>query len=473
MGTNGKSTARAQIPLYLQIDYLRITKSFKDVLARYSRDEQKKLCYIQSIVITHTKDKPRLFAPIGAKTFHNKFTDYRKYVNILVELGELEIFRHWNNRGNKRFPMSYRIPFDRLLTGLTAENFKIKRMRVAKQVAVQSQLLNQNIENVKRSYDLLRVLPDFITTGKESTDIKSMCYLRRIAQGNYRFSKGEASGRISHPLILMPADGRVNLRHKDNLALKEYDIKTAHPFFLLHWAQDVSERQAYGALIANGDIYNHVGKWARSKKTRANLKIDFARFYNGGRENIFGKYFKEHFPRMYLAIREGEKSNSKTLLNIESEVISKLGDFCADKGYFHIPMYDGYVALESEAFIIEEHLRSLIFIQFNLNATIISKDSFNCSEAKASKANAFTTTDNNNIKAFINSSIYVVNKECPPKQHCAPIEKKPRILPDWVKQKIRRKRQAEWANPEFMANYRATHCFLIKNDFIGGDMDTL
>jgi hypothetical protein len=102
---------------------------------------------------------------------------------------------------------------------------------------------------------------EFLSTGNLTRDIVAKTALEKIARGIGNFKQGKNSGRISNTILEVPRDARKNILHKDGFALAEYDLRTAHPFFLIEFCKDAAEREAFGALISdkNTDIYAYIG----------------------------------------------------------------------------------------------------------------------------------------------------------------------------------------------------------------------
>ncbi|MDB6065827.1 MAG: hypothetical protein JWR26_2035 [Pedosphaera sp.] len=410
-----RSTVR---PAYLKFTTFTVTQSLMQKLSNFSPDIQEKMAFIQSVIISLSRKNrhPALYTNIGAKTFQNKCRDYRRMIEQMVALGELDVNEVYQQG---RFTKSYRIPKSALDSGLITFGAKKKRIRKPKD---KTNIFNPNIEHQRKCLEELSIKDSYISTGDELTDARAKAALLNIQQGNGNFTQGGKGGRIFNSVLQVPREARCNIEHRQGHDLAEFDIRGCHPFLIIDWCEP-QEREAYASLVSDPstDIYNYVAAEMRSKKSRDDLKIDMMIYINGGGHTIFDDFFSKNFPALNKTIKAGGKSNAAKLQKFEAEIMMKLGAWCAEQNLFFIVQHDGWVGRKDQGEVVSEKLKELVLARIGFRPNIDKKERF--------------TNTKNRVSV---SSSYVMHKQ------------QGKRFPDWLLSKIEAERARKYQRNKFL-----------------------
>ena len=194
--------------------------------------------------------------------------------------------------------------------------------------------------------------------------IKDHC--EHIIFKDFSLGYGRNCKRLFHRVIMMPNEGRRNLRHPF-LPLVEYDLKTCHPYLLLTLFDDAGERKKYQELIA-ADIYMEIGK-AIGVPERERVKKAFLRVVNTEdkdlgwykQEHVL-KFFEERFPVFTESVLSVPTKFALAMQNLEAELmVQRLGAYCRAEGLFWVPQHDGWISTESDGEIIKVYAHKIVF----------------------------------------------------------------------------------------------------------------
>jgi hypothetical protein len=367
---------------YLRFTHFSVTQTLKEKLPQFAIGEQEKLAFIQSTVIYCARQArhPAMYVNIGAKTFHARTKDYRRYINMLVELGELDVNEAYSQGS---FTKSYRIPEAALASGLTTFSAKKQRIRKLNDKTVAT---TKSIAHQQKCFQQLRVRDEFISTGDEAKDAIAKRALANVYFGCANIRKGKKVQREFNTILEIPSEARRNIVHKDGLQLAEFDFKSCHPFLIIDWASGV-EKECYAALITdpNCDIYSYIASEMRvpgshrslnvgCEPDRKAIKLDVIKFLNGGGNTVSEKFFQKSFPELHATIVAGGKANAAKLQNLEAAIMEDLGNWCADNGVFYQQQHDGWLGRVDQSAAVSEKLKELVTAKIGVTPTIIIKD---------------------------------------------------------------------------------------------------
>jgi hypothetical protein len=358
--------AKQKIPAYLRFQNFKITHSLMGKMALFTSDVQEMLAFIQSLVLYNTRKKPIHYANISSKVFKEKNRHYRRYMAMLVNLGELDINEAYIFSEDKSYTKSYRVPKAALDTGFTTFGVKRKRIRASKDTTTAT---TKGIIHQQKCFRELRVRDSFISTGEVGKDTKAKRALLKVSHGCANIRRGKKTNRQYNTILQIPANARCNLVHKDGAELAEFDFGTCHPFLLLNFCTP-EEKTRYADFITGHDIYSHVMEQMGKTIERAKCKNYFLKFLNGGRKNLFDDYFIKNFPALHTWVRAGGKSNAKTFQDLEASIMETLEDYSADNGLYFIREHDGWLGKVCEGKRLSDKLVEIVKARIGVNPTI-------------------------------------------------------------------------------------------------------
>ncbi len=351
---------------WLKLDFYAVTKTLREILETQalSLDEQARLAYIQNEVLNAAEDAR--WARIRRVRWSGKCgANYRRYMDMLEDWGQLGSIRNYRaTHDDKAFPMPYWIPQRALSKGLCSLAFHRKRLRVPTSdnhaVDDASRYALHCLSLLQLATDADFCLPDdpihrFL--------IKDHC--EHIFFKDFSLGYGADSKRLYHRVVMMPSEGRRNLRHP-LFPLAEYDLKTCHPYLLQTLFTDDSERRRYQELIT-GDIYTEIGE-RMGVPEREQVKTDFLRVVNPKeksagwlrRQYVF-RFFKKQFPRFTDSVLSVRTDLAISMQNLEAELmVQRLGAVCQTEGLFWVPQHDGWISTVSDGEAIRGHAERIV-----------------------------------------------------------------------------------------------------------------
>jgi hypothetical protein len=352
---------------WLKTDHFAVTYSLRAKLEASALPdwERERYAYIQNKVLVTADEGTG--ASISRRYWQGKCGGrYTKYIEELDEWGQLEVNPSYWATGDEAtaFSKSYRVPESALTGGICTLSFRRKRFHPPQPV-------NDATDEVSRyalkCLSFLDVVKDDRFWLPEDpirrSRIKSHC--EHIAFKDFGLGYGGECRRLFHRVVMMPSEGRRNLKHYCQ-PLIEYDVKTCHPVLLLPLFTDAGERQRYQDLIA-ADIYTEIGR-AMGVADREKVKTDFVRVVNPkwrdlewlGERYVF-RYFRERFPRFTNDVLSIRTDLALSLQNFEADLmVQRLGMYCRSEGLFWIPQHDGWISTLSDGEIIRGHARKLV-----------------------------------------------------------------------------------------------------------------
>ena len=351
---------------WLKLDFFAVTNSLREILAELalSSDDQARLAYIQNEVLNTTEDAR--WARIRRGRWSSKCgSNYRRYMDMLEDWGQLGSIRNYKaNLDGGSFPMPYWIPRRALRTGLCSLEFHRRRLRLP---TPDNHAVDDASAYALHCLSVLQLatdgdfwLPD---DPRHRFLVKDHC--ERIFFKDFSLGYGEDSRRLYHRVVMMPSEGRRNLRHPF-FPLVEYDLKTAHPYLIQTLFTDDSERKRYQDLLV-ADIYTEIGK-AMGGRKREQIKTDFLRVANPKeksakwlrRQYVF-RFFKERFPRFTDSVLSVRTDLAITMQNLEAELmVQRLGAVCRNEGLFWVPQHDGWISTVNDGEVIRSHAEKIV-----------------------------------------------------------------------------------------------------------------
>lgn len=353
---------------WLKTDHLAITESLRSILEESGMPvrEQSRLAYIQDAVLTSDDEDP--WAEIPSLHLQKICRDgYKRRVDALCEMNQLAVNPPYSTGTDyiKPFARSYRVPRTALNRGICT--FTVERSRLRPPIPDNnptdeaSRYALKCLSELKVSKDCDFYWPDGVV---HRSLVKDHCM--HIFFHDFALGYGKKSNRLFHRVVMMPSEGRRNLKHWW-MPLVEYDVKTCHPFFLLSLFDDSEERKRYHELITQGDIYTIVGD-AMGVPKRDAVKKEFMQVMNSGRkdEDWFKKknvliYFHQNFPLFTKSVLSQRTDLAIYMQNLEAKMlVQQLGLFCKQNDLFWIPMHDGWISIPSDGEKIKDRAKKII-----------------------------------------------------------------------------------------------------------------
>jgi len=346
-------------PFWLKAKSYQVTTSLHAKLAALPDREARNLAYAQDIIVYLSKKQrnPAFFVNIGARYFNDGLGEnYRKYINQLVSIGELEVNEHYQEStdSTQGFTKSYRIPAQARATGTTWARFNAKRLRKKADHSTAQGTVADWIIACCQQLEARDIAP------RQQLSAKALDGLAKVHSGAVNLVKGRVVNRLYHTIVEMPKEGRKFIRHKGKRELAEFDLKACHPWLLGTFTTDAEERARYYSLLESADIYISARDWAgHVNRSRDDVKEDFMRFCNGAMENYFFDYYQAHFPGIAKRVQDiGRAGMASTLQNLEAKLmVEMVGSECAKRGLFYVPMHDGWLGLVAERYAVSQIVR--------------------------------------------------------------------------------------------------------------------
>lgn len=338
---------------WLRTDCFAVTNSLRSILEASALPplERERLAFIQNKVLTAVD--PGRMAYIPSRHWKKCGDSYKRYIETLEDWGQLgSIPSYKASHDGNALPMPYWVPRPALKDGLCTLEFRRRRFHPptpdnhatddASRYALEclSALDVTNDANFWLPQDPLRRYL-----------VRDHC--EHIAFKDFSLGYGEDSKRLFHRVVMMPSEGRCNLRHYCQ-PLLEYDVKSCHPLLLLTLFDDAGERKRYQDLLA-ADIYTEIGR-AIGVTERKRVKTALLRVVNESdkhsesykRERVLD-FFRERFPRFTRSVLSVRCDLAIWLQNLEAELmVQRLGAYCRTEGLFWIPQHDGWISTVSE-----------------------------------------------------------------------------------------------------------------------------
>ena len=364
--------------LWLKTEYFAVTNSLRSILenSNLPEEEQQKLAYIQNKVLITRHDFDEEWVQIPRKYLSGKCGNhYRKYIDILIGWNQLERSHSYCATDDENaYPKSCLVPKTALLNGVCNLNFRKKRLRPP--------IPENNPQDEVSQYALhclskLTVVKDgefYLPNDPiHSSLIKDHC--EHIAFKDFSLGYGTESKRLFHRVIMMPSEGRCNLR-LPCFGLVEYDVKSCHPLLLYNLFTDGVERQKYRSLLEN-DIYSTIGK-VNGSLDRELVKVDFLKAVNAKRKNLqwlgsnyVFNYFQDNFPNFTQSVLLQRSDLAIYLQNLEAELmVQELGSYCQTEGLYWFPQHDGWITIPSDEENINRQATKIIADKIGLTPTL-------------------------------------------------------------------------------------------------------
>ncbi|HRT06894.1 MAG TPA: hypothetical protein P5038_00485 [Candidatus Paceibacterota bacterium] len=361
---------------WLKTDHFAVTKSLRAKLeaSGLPAREQSRSAYIQNKVLVTAKE--RQWAQISSRYWSDKCdSGYTRYRDQLCDWGQLRFNRKYlATHDANGYPMSYLVPSAAMRDGICNVNFGRERFHAPTPDNTPTDDASRYA--LKCLWDL-KVVKDtefwLPTEPTRRSRVKDHC--EHIAYKDFGLTYGNKSKRLFHRVVMMPAEGRRNLKH-DFLPLVEYDVKSCHPLLLVTLFEHDGERRRYQDLLA-GDIYTAIGD-AMGTTDREQVKTDFLRVVNAGRKSpkwLRGEYvfqfFQERFPHFAKSVLSNRTDLAIYLQNFEAGLmVQRLGEYCRTENLFWIPQHDGWISTVGDDEKIRRHADTMISQSVGFSPTL-------------------------------------------------------------------------------------------------------
>ena len=375
--------AKKQRPWWVEQRTFVVPSTLQAEIQDLPDDVRLNYCYIVSKIVIETKKHPTLYHPISSKYFNDFVgSEYRGYLERLEEWRIIDINEAYQNDAGKGFPKSYRLHS----TALAASKVKICFKKKQVQPLRDKSTLTDNVtafvhENLKR----LTVRTDLLPQADVIDEVDAEDAAEDIYFQAFNVHYAPKAKRLYHAAILMPKVARKNLILKSDASvpLFEYDVKSCMPVTLLGLIQDPTERATLTALL-DGDIYTAIANESGVTKDRAEIKVDFLKFLNGGVRNYVFTFFHQHLPTLAALVLKGkgadkgmawfgQRVESEIMVqevprqlmqtvtapsNVNQSALSLTSRGNPDEQILYIPMHDGWLGIERDEQRIANVVRS-------------------------------------------------------------------------------------------------------------------
>jgi len=353
-----------------------ITHSLRKRLESVPLDQRAQYCYVQNLVLIFSDQYEGEFVPIASLMWKEKLgTGYKSVIREMREWGELEVDEDFRWSTDKSgYPMSYAVPRSAMETGTCIVDFERKRVRLPRpdnkpQGPVPEYAL-ECLSKLRVAETLTFPPPQAPSKNADIRRAHIKWHCEHIAGGDFSLRYGKKVKRLFHRVLLMPSEGRCNLKYWCPLA--EYDVRACHPLLMLKLFTNPDERTRYAQMLS-GDIYTTIGR-EMGIDDRGRVKEDFQRVVNIGhktadwmaKQYVFQFYY-EHFPIFAVEVLFHRKDLAQYLQNLEAGLmVQRLGAFCREHGLFWVPMHDGFIASMDEGGAISQQASTIVKAEVGL-----------------------------------------------------------------------------------------------------------
>jgi len=332
-------------------------------------------CYVQNLVLIFSDEYEGKFVPIASLMWKDKLgPKYKSVIRQMQEWNELEVDEDFCWSTDKSgYPMSYAVPPSAMETKTCTVDFERKRVRLPKPDnkprGPVSEYALECLSKLQVAETLTFPPPEEPSKNSDIRKARIKWHCEHIAGGDFSLRYGKKVKRLYHQVVLMPKEGRCNLRY--DYPLMEYDVRTCHPLLMLKLFTNPVERTKYAAMLS-GDIYTTIGR--EMGYARKRVKEDFQKVVNIGhktpdwmaKQYVF-QFYHEHFPAFAVEVLFHRKDLAQYLQDLEATLmVQRLGSFCREHGLFWIPMHDGFIARADQGGAISERAKVIIQAEVGL-----------------------------------------------------------------------------------------------------------
>jgi hypothetical protein len=282
-----KEQLEFQIPslIYESINLLTSTPHIQSLILAIKNYNPLFLYYFIN-VITHSPKTNHLgYKILSSKILQYTFgNQYHKYINILIECGIIECNNYYNNIGNKKVSLGYRINWElynistkinfiSFLITIPKPNYKLLKRKRADysefdfdrnisddkyNIYIEQMIKNSKgitinetlaINELLRLYNLKE-----IQFGTYATNLQ---YINEINSNNLHFSIGENNKRLSCLFTFIKRELRQFVNFNGNY-FNEKDIKASQPTLFNHLTKHITSE--FHSIIEHSDIYDELNK---------------------------------------------------------------------------------------------------------------------------------------------------------------------------------------------------------------------
>ena len=375
--------AKKQRPWWVEQRTFVVPSTLQAEIQDLPDDVRLNYCYIVSKIVIETKKHPALYQPISSKYFNDFVgSKYQAYMEQLKDWQIININDAYLNADGKGFPKSYRLHPTAQAANKVKICFKKKKVQPQRD---KSKLTDGVAAFVHENLKRLTVRTDLLHQADVIDEVDAEDAAEDIYFQAFNVHYSAKAKRLFHAAILMPKVARKNLILKSDASvpLFEYDVKSCMPVTLLGLIQDPAERATFTALL-DGDIYTAIADESGVTKDRAEIKVDFLKFVNGGVHNYVFTFFHAHLPTLAALVLKGKGANKGMAWfgqRVESEImvqevprqlmqavtapssVNQLSHSLTSRGnspdgILYIPMHDGWLGIEHDEQCIASAVRS-------------------------------------------------------------------------------------------------------------------
>jgi hypothetical protein len=378
--------AKKQRPWWVEQRTFVVPSTLQGHIQDLPDDVRLNYCYIVSKIVIESKKHPTLYHPISSKYFNDFVgSKYQTYMEQLKDWQIIHINDAYLNADGKGFTKSYRLHPSALAASKVKICFKKKQVQPLRD---KSKLTNGVAAFVHENLKRLTVRTDLLPQADVIDEVDAEDAAEDIYFQAFNVHYSEKAKRLFHTAILMPKVARKNLILKSDASvpLFEYDVKSCMPVIILGLIQDPAERATLTTLL-DGDIYTAIADESGVTKDRAEIKVDFLKFLNGGVRNYVFTFFHEHLPTFAELVLKGKGAENGMAWfgqRVESEImvqevprqlmqratapssvnqsaLSLTSRGNPDEGVLYIPMHDGWLGIERD----EQRIASVVRNEFH------------------------------------------------------------------------------------------------------------
>jgi hypothetical protein len=349
---------------WLKQEILVVSKKLGTLLSTSSLTdtEKRQRALIHHMIIRDSEDVG-LYHNVSSRVLGNLLgNNYSTVLKWMVQNQCLDINQSYSSDVDKGFTKSYRIPGLNLKNRLTETTFfTFNHPRIIR-VNDGSDPTDDVSKFVLTNLNRLTVRKELVHIEDTHRRIFGLEYSKWVYHKRFDVKYGENSKRLSHTVIRMVKEARVNLiLEETGESLVYFDVTACYPNLLPFWIHDPSEKSRFVEILKE-DFYGVLASSSKSKSSRDRLKGVVSRFLCDKKHpsnNIMGRWLETNFPNLFNTICN-TPSMALSLQNLEADLfVQKLGRWAMTNQVWYVPMYDGFLCLTRDALTLRQQAESI------------------------------------------------------------------------------------------------------------------
>lgn len=349
---------------WLRQELLVVTKDLASLLesSNLSETDKRLRALVQHIIIRESENLG-LYHNLHRDNWKNPIgNNYSEVLTWLEEHGCLKVNPSYcSDPANPHFK-SFRIPGlteDNRKTSLTAIPFTTSRIQ---RFLDDSNTTDSVSKFVLSNLNQLTVRKQLIHIESIERRALALEYCKWVYHKRFNVRYGETSKRLSHTVIRMVKEARLNLMlEPSGESLLYFDITACYPNLLPYWATDIEEKNRLVQVLKD-DFYGVLAKHSNTTRTRDELKRIVSRFLchqEHPSNNVMGQWLEIHCPILFASICF-KKSMALELQNLEAGIfVERLGNWALLQRKWFVPMHDGFLCRFHDGAVMKQQAETI------------------------------------------------------------------------------------------------------------------